>query len=53
MPEMIYIEDTVAQQTTAYYLEPQLGLASVYAYNSEDFGPHNLLSQFMSKKMVI
>lgn len=32
-------EDTLVQQTTAEYLEQQLGWESVYAHNSEDFGP--------------
>ena len=33
-----YTEDTLVQQTTAEYLERQLGWESVYAYNNEDFG---------------
>jgi type I restriction enzyme R subunit len=35
-------EDTLVQQTTADYLEQQLGWESVYAYNNEDFGPGSL-----------
>jgi hypothetical protein len=31
-----YIEDTLTQQTTADYLERQLGWTSVYAHNNED-----------------
>ena len=37
-----YTEDTLFQQTTADYLEQQLGLESFYAYNKEDFGPGSL-----------
>ena len=37
-----YTEDTLVQQTTAEYLELQLGWESVYAYNNEDFGPDSL-----------
>ena len=34
-----YTEDTLVQQTTAEYLEQELGWESVYAYNNEDFEP--------------
>jgi hypothetical protein len=37
-----YTEDTLVQQTTAEYLEKQLGWRSVYAYNNEDFAPDSL-----------
>ena len=37
-----FTEDTLVQQTTAEYLEKQLGWESVYAYNNEDFGPDSL-----------
>ncbi len=37
-----YTEDTLVQQTTAEYLELQLGWESVYAYNNEDFGRDSL-----------
>ena len=37
-----YTEDTLVQQTTAEYLEQQLGWKSVDAYNIEDFGPGSL-----------
>ncbi|MCK4304840.1 MAG: type I restriction endonuclease subunit R, partial [Candidatus Eisenbacteria sp.] len=33
-----YTEDTLVQQTTAEYLEQQLGWESVYTYNTEVFG---------------
>jgi len=37
-----YTENTLVQQTTADYMEQQLGWESVYAYNNEDFGPGSL-----------
>ena len=40
-----YTEDTLVQQTTAEYLERQLGRESVYAYNNEDFGPESRLGR--------
>ena len=40
---MSYTEDALVRQTTAEYLERQLGWESVYAYNNEDFGPTSLL----------
>lgn len=40
-----YTEDTLVQQTAADYLEQQIGWKSVYAYNSEDFGPDSLLGE--------
>ena len=35
-----YSEDTLVQQTTAEYLEQQLGWDSIYAYNKEVFVPN-------------
>ncbi len=40
-----YTEDTLVQQTTADYLEQQLGWKSVYACNTEDFGSDSLLGR--------
>ncbi len=40
-----YTEDTLVQQTTAEYLEQELGWESVFAYNNEDFGPDSLLGR--------
>ena len=37
-----YTEDTLVQQTTANYLEQQLGWESLYAYNNENFGQDSL-----------
>lgn len=39
MAKIQYTEDTLVQQTTAEYLEQELGWESVYAYSNEDFGP--------------
>ena len=38
MTSTAYTEDTLVQQTTADYLEQQLGWESVYAHTSEGFG---------------
>ncbi|MEL6049142.1 type I restriction endonuclease subunit R [Methanothrix soehngenii] len=48
-----YTEDTLVQQTTADYLEQQLGWESVYAYNSEDFGPKSLLGRASDREVVL
>jgi len=38
----VYTEDTLVQQTTAEYLETGLSWESVYAYNTEVFGPDGM-----------
>jgi len=48
-----YTEDTLVQQTTAEYLEQQLGWESVYAYNNEDFGPDSLLGRASDRDVVL
>jgi len=48
-----YTEDTLVQQTTADYLERQLGWTSVYAYNNEDFGPDSLLGRASDREVVL
>lgn len=48
-----YTEDTLVQQTTAEYLEHELGWESVYAYNSEDFGPESLLGRASDREVVL
>ena len=50
---MRYTEDTLVQQTTAHYLERQLGWESVYAYNNEDFGPDSLLGRASNREVVL
>ena len=49
----LYTEDTLVQQTTAEYLEKQLGWQSVYAYNNEDFGPNSLLGRVSDREVVL
>jgi len=48
-----YTEDTLVQQTTAEYLEQQLGWRSVYAYNNEDFGSNSLLGRGSDREVVL
>ena len=48
-----YTEDTLVQQTTADYLEQQLGWDSIYAYNNEDFGPDSLLGRTSDSEVVL
>ena len=48
-----YTEDTLVQQTTAAYLEQELGWESVYAYNTEDFGPDSLLGRASDCEVVL
>ena len=53
MPPSPYTEDTLVQQTTADYLEYQLGWESVYAHHSEDFGPDSLLGRASDREVVL
>jgi len=46
-------EDTLVQQTTADYLEEQLRWESVYAYNTEKFGPEGTLGRKTDKETVL
>lgn len=48
-----YTEDNLVQQTTAEFLERELGWESVYAYNSEDFGPDSLLGRESDREVVL
>ena len=48
-----YTEDRLVQQTTAEYLEQQLGWESVFAYNQEDFGPDSLLGRASEREVVL
>ncbi len=50
---MSYTEDSLVQQTTAEYLERQLGWDSIYAYNNEDFGPESLLGRASDREVVL
>lgn len=51
MPQ--YTEDTLVQQTTAEYLEHVLGWESVFAYNTETFGPEGTLGRASDKDVVL
>ena len=53
MPPSPYTEDTLVQQTTADYLEHQLGWEAVYAHNREDFGPDSLLGRISDREVVL
>ncbi len=53
MTSTAYTEDTLVQQTTADYLEHQLGWESVYAHNNEDFGPDSLLGRASDREVVL
>lgn len=46
-------EDTLVQQTTADYLEEQLGWESVYAYNNETYGGEGTLGRLSDKDVVL
>ena len=46
-------EDTLVQQTTADYLEEQLGWDHVYAFNTETFGPEGTLGRASDKDIVL
>jgi type I restriction enzyme, R subunit len=48
-----YTEDTLVQQTTAEYLETQLGWESVYAYNDETFGADGILGRTSDREVVL
>lgn len=50
---MTYTEDTLVQQTTANYLEQQLGWRSVLAWNNENYGPGSLLGRSSDREVVL
>lgn len=47
-----YTEDTLVQQTTAEYLEQELGWESIYAYH-ETFGPDGMLGRTSDREVVL
>jgi type I restriction enzyme R subunit len=49
----IYTEDTLVQQTTAEYLNDDLGWESVYAYNEETFGPEGTLGRESDREVLL
>jgi type I restriction enzyme, R subunit len=46
-------EDRLVQQTFAEYLEVTLGWDSVYAYNTETFGPQSTLGRLSERDVVL
>ncbi len=48
-----YTEDNLVQLTTADYLERRLGWQSVYAYNTETFGPDGTLGRTNDGEVVL
>ena len=46
-------EDRLVQQTFADHLEQTLGWRSVYAYNTETFGPNSLLGRKNDQEVVL
>jgi type I restriction enzyme, R subunit len=46
-------EDTLVQETTADYLEQQLGWDNIYAYNNETYGPDGTLGRKSDKEVVL
>ena len=53
MTPSAYTEDTLVQQTTADYLEQQLGWETIYAHNREDFGAGSLLGRGSEREVVL
>ena len=50
---MSYSEDNLTQQTLADYLKAELGWDSVFAYNSETFGPEGTLGRRTEHEVVL
>ena len=48
-----YSEDILIQQPTAELLEQELKWDSVFAYDSEDFGPDSLLGRISDREVVL
>ena len=46
-------EDRLVQQTFAEHLEKALGWESIYAYNSETFGPAGALGRASDREVVL
>ena len=53
MNDSSYTEDNLVQQTTADYLQNELGWESVYAYNNETFGPDGMLGRADENEVVL
>ncbi len=50
---MPYTEDTLVQQTTAEFMEKELGWTSVLAFNNEDFRPDSILGRTSDREVVL
>lgn len=50
---MSYTEDTLVQKTTADYFADALGWKSVYAFNTETYGPTSLLGRENQREVVL
>jgi type I restriction enzyme R subunit len=48
-----YNEDNLVQQTTADYLENELGWENIYAYNQENYGENSLLGRKDQKQIIL
>jgi type I restriction enzyme R subunit len=48
-----FTEDTLVQQTTAEYLRDELGWDTVYAYDTETFGPEGTLGRRDDREVVL
>ncbi|MDE0299189.1 MAG: type I restriction endonuclease subunit R [Candidatus Poribacteria bacterium] len=53
MNDSSYTEDNLVQQTTADYLEHDLGWESVYAHNNETFGPDGMLGRADDSEVIL
>ena len=53
MNHLAYTEDNLVQQTTADYLEHELGWESIYAHNNETFGPDGTLGRADESEVVL
>ena len=53
MNDSSYTEDNLVQQTTANYLEHKLDWESVYAHNTETFGPDGTLGRADESEVVL
>lgn len=51
MNSSTYSEDTLVQQTTADYLERQLGWKTVFAYNSAGSGPASFMGDSAARRL--
>ncbi|QTA79455.1 Type I restriction enzyme R protein [Desulfonema limicola] len=49
----MFTEDTLVQQTAADYLRDNLGWESVYAYNTETFGPEGTLGRKDDTEVIL